>query len=93
MTPHRANLLLVDDIPSNIQILAAALDQDYDIRFATSGLQALELVAQAIPDLILLDVMMPGLDGLEVCRRLKANPDSREIPVIFVTAKGDSIDQ
>jgi diguanylate cyclase (GGDEF)-like protein/PAS domain S-box-containing protein len=93
MTTHRANLLLVDDIPSNIQILAAALDQDYDIRFATSGLQALELVAQAIPDLILLDVMMPGLDGLEVCRRLKANPDSREIPVIFVTAKGDSIDQ
>jgi diguanylate cyclase (GGDEF)-like protein/PAS domain S-box-containing protein len=93
MTPHRANLLLVDDIPSNIQILAAALDQDYDIRFATSGLQALDLVAQAKPDLILLDVMMPGLDGFEVCRRLKESPDCREIPVIFVTAKGDSIDQ
>jgi diguanylate cyclase (GGDEF)-like protein/PAS domain S-box-containing protein len=93
MTPHRANLLLVDDISSNIQILAAALDQDYDIRFATSGLQALNLVAQAIPDLILLDVMMPGLDGFEVCRRLKATPASRDIPVIFVTAKGDSIDQ
>jgi diguanylate cyclase (GGDEF)-like protein/PAS domain S-box-containing protein len=93
MTTHRASLLLVDDIPANIHILAAALDQDYDVRFATSGLQALELVAQATPNLILLDVMMPGLDGFEVCRRLKANPASRDIPVIFVTAKGDFLDQ
>jgi len=93
MMTTRANLLLVDDIPANIQILAGALDQDYDIRFATSGPQALELIAQAAPNLILLDVMMPGMDGFEVCRRLKANPASQDIPVIFVTAKGDFLDQ
>ena len=93
MTLPRAILLLVDDIAANIQVLARALDSDYDIRFATSGIQALQLVELAAPNLILLDVMMPGMDGFEVCRRLKANPVSRDIPVIFVTAKGDPVDQ
>jgi PleD family two-component response regulator len=80
-------VLIVDDIPANIHILAEALGEEYDVRVATDGLKALELAADLDkPDIILLDIMMPGMDGLEVCRRLRDNPECREIPVVFVTA-------
>ncbi|MDD5335373.1 MAG: response regulator [Rhodoferax sp.] len=77
----------MDDVPDNIDILIEILRNDYHIRVATSGEKALKIVySDAPPDLILLDIMMPGLSGLELCRRLKANPDRRKIPIIFVTA-------
>ena len=80
-------VLIVDDIPANIHILAETLGEEYDVRVATDGLKALELAAGLDkPDIILLDIMMPGMDGLEVCRRLRDKPECRDIPVVFVTA-------
>jgi putative two-component system response regulator len=79
-------ILVVDDVPENISTLAGMLRDNYRVLFATSGADALEIVRQQQFDLILLDVMMPGMDGYEVCRRLKADIVTREIPVIFVTA-------
>ncbi len=80
-------ILVVDDSPENIDVLSEVLREDYQIRVATSGEKALKIAySDEPPDLILLDIMMPGLSGLEICRRLKANPDRRRIPVIFVTA-------
>ncbi|MBU1363966.1 MAG: two-component system response regulator [Gammaproteobacteria bacterium] len=79
-------ILVVDDVPENIATLAGMLRDNYRVLFATSGADALEIVRQQQFDLILLDVMMPGMDGYEVCRRLKADIVTREIPVIFVTA-------
>jgi putative two-component system response regulator len=80
-------ILVVDDTPDNIDLLSSILADDYRIRVATSGEKALKIVySDEPPDLILLDIMMPGLSGLEICRRLKANPDRRRIPIIFVTA-------
>ncbi|MCB1920004.1 MAG: diguanylate cyclase [Candidatus Competibacteraceae bacterium] len=91
---RRPILLIVDDTPANIQILAQGLMDQYDIRVATSGMAALELLQKTNrPDLILLDVMMPEMDGYEVCRRIKQDSALWDIPVIFVTAKGDSVDQ
>jgi signal transduction histidine kinase/DNA-binding response OmpR family regulator len=85
----RPTILIVDDETSNIQILAEALDEHYELVFATTGPQALGLAAALCPDLILLDVLMPGMDGYEVCARLKASPVTADIPVIFVSALGD----
>lgn len=86
----KLSVLIVDDVPVNIQVLAAALKADYRVRITTRGEQALAIATSAEPpDLILLDVMMPGMDGYEVCRRLKAHPEARHIPVIFVTARGE----
>jgi len=86
-------ILIVDDTPANIQTLAALLkDKGYQISVATNGKQALEVLARVQPDLILLDVMMPEMDGLETCRRLKAAEQWRQIPVIFLTAKTDTAD-
>jgi DNA-binding response OmpR family regulator len=83
----------VDDTPEHLELLGKVLEGDgYEPCLAANGLQALEWVAKAMPDLILLDVLMPGLDGMEVCRRLKAEPATREIPVIFLTGKSDAID-
>ena len=83
----RQTILVVDDVPGNIDLLSEVLRDQYHIRVATNGEKALKIVySDAPPDLILLDIMMPGLSGLELCRRLKANPDRRRIPVIFVTA-------
>jgi CheY-like chemotaxis protein len=92
-------VLVVDD-EETVRVLAAAciehgLGPNWQVRFASGGEEALASVAGARPDLILLDILMPGVDGLEVCRRLKASPDTRAIPIIFLTALGDepSIDE
>ncbi len=86
MTKHRARILAIDDTPANLVTLGAALKADFDLQIAKSALKGLALAAQSPPDLILLDVMMPNMDGYEACRRLKADPRLRDIPVIFVTA-------
>ncbi len=91
--PARPRLLVVDDQPVNIQALYQAFAADHQVFMATSGEQALALCAARQPDLVLLDVVMPGLDGHEVCRRLKADPATRDIPVIFVTARTDEADE
>jgi signal transduction histidine kinase len=84
-------ILIVDDIPQNIKILGTILHrQGYHIEFAMKGQAALQWVSEKSFDLILLDVMMPEMDGFEVCRQLKQNPQTAEIPVIFLTAKTDS---
>src|SRR5499427_10969623 len=86
-------ILIVDDAPANIQMLSTTLkDKGYQISVATNGRQALDVLARVRPDLILLDVMMPELDGFETCRRLKASSDWRDIPVIFLTAKTEVAD-
>lgn len=84
LTP-RARVLIVDDILENIEVLAGALEHECDVQFALSGARALELVQQRRPDLILLDIMMPEMDGLETMRRLYADPANADIPVIVVT--------
>ncbi|MES2585205.1 MAG: diguanylate cyclase [Pseudomonadota bacterium] len=87
--PNLPTLLVVDDQPLNIQILVHIFSPDHRVLTASSGDQALAVCAQQLPDLILLDVMMPGMDGHEVCRRLKADARTRDIPVIFVTVQSD----
>lgn len=83
-------ILIVDDTLQNIQVLGTILrEQQYQINVAQNGLQALELVAKVIPDLILLDIMMPELDGFATCERLKEDEKTRDIPVIFLTAKAE----
>ena len=91
MNPNktRPTILAIDDTPANLQVLSAALDEQYDVQVATSGALGLAAAAKAPPDLILLDLMMPEMDGFEVCRRLKANPALSHIPVIFLTATSD----
>ena len=85
----RPRLLVVDDQPANIQVLYQTFSADHKVFVATSGAQALAVCADKQPDLVLLDVVMPGLDGYEVCRRLHADEATRHIPVIFVTAHSD----
>lgn len=82
----RARILIVDDEPTNIEVLNLILKNDYDIVFALDGKDALDIAKNEKPDLILLDVMMPEMDGFEVCRILKSDPETTGIPVIFVTA-------
>ncbi|MFC1563957.1 response regulator [candidate division KSB1 bacterium] len=83
-------ILIVDDTPKNIQVLGAILKKEnYQLNVAQNGLQALDSVKKVLPDLILLDVMMPELDGYETCKRLKASQETKDIPVIFLTAKVD----
>ena len=82
-----SKVLIVDDIPENLDILSRSLeDQKYNVLVATNGEMALEVAVQTKPDVILLDVMMPGIDGFETCRRMKADPELSEIPVVFLTA-------
>ena len=91
---EKKTLLLVDDEPSNIQVVNSILKDFYKIRIATNGAKALDLVKVApAPDLILLDVMMPGMDGYEVCTALKADPHTHDIPVIFLTGKTETEDE
>ena len=91
---EKKTVLLVDDAPANIQIVNSILKDIYKIRIATSGAKALELVKVAPPpDLVLLDVMMPEMDGYEVCTRLKSDPETRDIPVIFLTGQTEVEDE
>ncbi|CAK0780188.1 two-component system, cell cycle response regulator [Gammaproteobacteria bacterium] len=84
-----AQLLIVDDEPFNIEILVGIFEDDYDIIIAVDGTQVIDLARSTRPDLILLDVMMPGMSGYEVCARLKQDPDTNEIPVIFISGLGE----
>jgi len=82
-------LLIVDDNVPNLQLLGNILKGQYSLTFATSGQEALKILENARPDLILLDIMMPGIDGYEVCRRLKNNEMTKGIPIVFLSAKND----
>lgn len=86
-------VLLVDDIPANIKILVGALRDNYRLVVATNGLDAIKAAMEKLPDLILLDVMMPGMDGYDVCKRLKSQPETASIPIIFVTAMNEEKDE
>jgi len=90
MDANKPVVLIVDDAPESIDVLRGVLGAEYQVKAAIHGSVALELVHATPPDLILLDVMMPEMDGFEVCERLKANPDSAHIPVIFVTTLADA---
>jgi phosphoserine phosphatase RsbU/P len=91
---HRKLVLIADDTPTNVAVIAGLLKDSFRTKIATNGEKALAIATgKEKPDLILLDVMMPDMDGFEVCRRLKANPDTREIPIIFLTAKTDAVDE
>ncbi len=85
------SILIVDDRPSNILLLREALRDLGEIHFAVSGHEALEFTHSNVPDLILLDIEMPGMDGYEVCRRMKADPRLSDVPIIFVTSHDDSV--
>jgi len=83
-------VMIVDDTPENLQVLGGVLEaEDWEVCVAGSGPEALAAIERDPPDIVLLDVLMPGMDGYEVCRRLKAGPDTRDIPVIFLTALQD----
>lgn len=89
-TQHTELILIVDDTPANLDVISEALsDAGFDVAIATSGERALQQVEYELPALILLDVMMPGIDGFETCKRLKENPKTRNIPIIFMTALSD----
>ncbi len=89
-----ARVLVVDDILPNVKLLEAKLSAEYyEVLTATSGMEALEKVEHQSPDIILLDIMMPGMDGFEVCKRIKENPQSAHIPVVMVTALTDVADK
>jgi CheY-like chemotaxis protein len=90
MDESRLTVLVVDDAPANVHILVNILSPDYRTKIAINGESAMKIAQkEPHPDLILLDVIMPGMSGHEVCRELKANPDTASIPVLFVTATAD----
>ena len=84
--PSESRILIVDDTKSNVDILVEALRDDYKLSVALNGESALQSVERSPPDLVLLDILMPGIDGYEVCRRLRAAPRTREIPVMFLSS-------
>ena len=90
----KKTILVVDDTPENIDVLSGVLRSEFKVKFALNGERALKIVVgDPKPVMILLDIMMPGMDGYEVCRRLKANPATAKIPVIFITAKNQEEDE
>lgn len=82
-------ILVVDDQPNNLKVIASVLGRDYAVSIANSGTNALRILENSTPDLILLDIMMPDMDGFEVCRKIRENDRIRHIPIIFLTAKAD----
>ncbi len=94
MTNDRMTILIVDDVPENLKILGGLLKDQYRVHIAKSGQQVLKSVTDhGNPDLILLDVVMPGMDGYEVCTAIKGDPKTADIPIIFVTSKDTPIDE
>lgn len=89
----RATILAIDDTPANIDVVKAVLSADYLIQAAVNGPMALKIIDRQPPDLILLDIMMPEMDGYEVCQRIKADPRFRDLPVIFLTALSEEEDE
>lgn len=85
----RPTVLVVDDVTENLMIMEAILAKDYSLKLFSESQEALDYAFANPPDLILLDIMMPNIDGFETCRRLKANPKLVDIPVIFITAKNE----
>ena len=88
-----STVLLVDDSPSNIRVMAAVLQERYRVKTATSGQQCLDMALKHKPDLILLDIEMPGISGYETCRELKDMSETRDIPIIFVTGRDNIEDE
>jgi len=84
---EKATILVVDDTPENIDVLVGILRDNYKVRAALNADQAFKAISKKVPDMVLLDIMMPDVDGYEVCRQLKATPETRDLPVIFLTAK------
>jgi response regulator RpfG family c-di-GMP phosphodiesterase len=89
----KSRVLIVDDEPGNIKILSNILATDYVMSVATNGKQALEIARSQLPDIILLDMVMPEMDGIEVCRTLKEDESTADIPVIFVTSMSDTANE
>ena len=93
-TPNDKNrVLIVDDEPGNIKILSNVLAGDYALSVATNGAQALQVAQVQMPDIVLLDMVMPEMDGIQVCEALKANEQTQDIPVIFVTSMSDTANE
>ena len=92
-TDRKQKILIVDDVPVNLKILRAILQNDYEVSLTTGSMFALELAQSNRPDLILLDVMMPDMDGYEMCEYLKSDPQTCDIPVIFITARSGEEDE
>ena len=93
VTKKHPKILVVDDALENLMIMESILSDDYSLKMITDSSEALEYAFANPPDLILLDVMMPKIDGFEICRRLKANPKLTDVPVIFITSKTDIEDE
>ena len=93
-THGRVDILLVDDSPANLHLLMDILEgQHYDVRVANSGQRALAAARSSPPDIVMLDITMPDMDGYEVCRELKADDATRDVPIIFVSARDDGMDK
>lgn len=91
---NKQTVLIVDDVPHNLKILGAALKDDYYVKLTTNGEEAIAIAQSANqPDIILLDIMMPDMDGYEVCKRLKEAPETRDIPIVFITAMNEEKDE
>jgi putative two-component system response regulator len=91
---HKATILVVDDTPNNLSLMSGLLKDQYKVKIANNGEKALSIAqAESPPDLILLDIMMPGLSGYDVIRALKADPRTREVPVMFITAMSETEDE
>lgn len=94
MSHQAASILIIDDVPDNLRLLSEMLrQQNFQVRKATSGIMALNTINELPPDLILLDIQMPGMDGYEVCRRLKNDDNTKLIPIIFLSALNESVDK
>lgn len=93
MPPAKPTILAIDDNPANLKLLQSMLGDEYRLLGATGRDKAFEIIRVTLPDLVLLDIVMPGVDGYQVCAELKANPATKEIPVIFVTVLNTELDE
>ncbi|HEY9622803.1 MAG TPA: response regulator, partial [Crinalium sp.] len=92
--PRKAQILIVDDYPTNIKVLSDLLiEYGFEVLIARDGENALQKLQRISPDIVLLDVLMPGIDGFETCRRMKEQESTRDIPIIFMTALADPVDK